>query len=658
MSRIWDGVRGFLTAEEVPRWFGLSVVLIYLVGLGAVARYGIGAARDEARKHYQQQTRAMVKLVGERLEETAGDTSGVGAYDADAIRRMRHVLRDLAIAIPGARGTVVANGVVVASTQVSDEGSPSSGAFAGGAGLAEVAVTPLAGANGRKNLLRMQYRLCGGGAKSATSSDVVAGDGNLCFLDVVVPAEWSFESSLARNASTLSVVFVVLGALFVVYRCLREQMRGVRQIASRLEENRNCVADRLELMAIPDASDAATAGWNELIALTRELIQAADRNEATAELSKALERTSAGTVARALNAVPDGVVLLNDDGRIGFANVAACCLLGWEEGSSRLALPEDLPTSANGQEIVRIVESARRKDGSFEGITEVVETSGDVSSGGTALRVTICPLRVSSLPAGAVVMIRDVSQQIRAERSREEFVAQVAHELRTPLTNIRAYTETLSSGMFEDKQVIAECYNVITKETRRLSRLVEDILSVSQLELGSIEIRTEEVNLRRLLEEGVRDVRSMAEDKDLDLQLILPAKLEPIQGDRDKLAVVVNNLLGNAIKYTPSGGTIIVGCQVEKDEVVITFKDSGIGVDPADQARIFQKFERGRGVEVQAETGTGIGLFTAREIVRRHGGGILVMSEGGSGSTFLVKLPVATSRANSLSVASKAEGGA
>ncbi|MCH7841061.1 MAG: hypothetical protein IID38_12615 [Planctomycetes bacterium] len=247
-----------------------------------------------------------------------------------------------------------------------------------------------------------------------------------------------------------------------------------------------------------------------------------------------------------------------------------------------------------------------------------------------------------------VVIVRDVSQQLRAERAREEFVSQVTHELRTPLTNIRAYAETLSSGMFDDPKVITECYNVITKETRRLSRLIEDILSVSQLEVGTIELAVDTVDLKTLLGEAVRDVRKLADDKNLDLQLILPAKLEPISGDRDKLAVVVNNLLGNAIKYTPSEGNVIVGCQLTNDAVVLTFKDNGIGIDKADHARVFEKFQRGNDPAVQNETGTGIGLYTAREIVRRHGGDISLISEKGQGSTFLVRIPRSVSRANSL----------
>lgn len=261
----------------------------------------------------------------------------------------------------------------------------------------------------------------------------------------------------------------------------------------------------------------------------------------------------------------------------------------------------------------------------------------------------VLPMHRAHHHGECLVIVRDVSQQMQAERAREEFVSHVTHELRTPLTNIRAYAETLSSGMFEDPKVMTECYNVITKETRRLSRLVEDILSVSQLEVGTIEITLDTVDLGVLLNECVRDIRGLADEKNLDLQLILPSKTETIMADRDKLAVVINNLLGNAIKYTPSDGTIIVGYQRTDSGVVMTFKDNGIGIDPDDQSRIFDKFQRGREPEVLNETGSGIGLYTSREIVRRHGGDIELISEKNEGSTFMVRLPQQKSRAASMS---------
>jgi two-component system phosphate regulon sensor histidine kinase PhoR len=205
--------------------------------------------------------------------------------------------------------------------------------------------------------------------------------------------------------------------------------------------------------------------------------------------------------------------------------------------------------------------------------------------------------------------------------------------------------------MFDDPKVVTECYNVITKETRRLSRLIEDILSISQMEVGSIQLVADDVDVRTLVSEAVRDVRGLADEKGIDLQMKLPAKLGTIQGDRDKLSVVLNNLLGNALKYTPTEGSVHLGCTMTDTHLTVTVKDTGLGIDPADHERIFEKFQRANDPEVQNEAGTGIGLTTAREIVRRHGGDIKVMSAKGEGSTFVVKIPLSTAHASAVPAA-------
>ena len=251
-----------------------------------------------------------------------------------------------------------------------------------------------------------------------------------------------------------------------------------------------------------------------------------------------------------------------------------------------------------------------------------------------------------------VVLVRDISQQLRSDRAREEFVLQVTHELRTPLTNIRAYAETLSSGMLDDPKVITECYNVITKETRRLGRLIEDILNVSQLEAGSMQLVIDDVDVLALVSDAVGDLRGLAEDKGIDLKLALPAKLPSFRGDRDKLTVVINNLIGNALKYTNQGGEVCVACQANDDRLLLTVKDNGIGIDPSDQEGIFEKFQRGSDPEALQQTGTGIGLTTAREIVSRHGGRIEVMSTKGEGATFVVTLPLSGANSMATSVQS------
>jgi len=359
---------------------------------------------------------------------------------------------------------------------------------------------------------------------------------------------------------------------------------------------------------------------------------------ASHELKQALQRSSGGELAEVLNALPDALIYITDGGVLQYVNSKAVRLLGWnrpEEGESARGCLEDIEAGPLGRQIIDAIRALQEPDSSFRSAVKDIE---DTEHGSTyRLRV----LSVRRRRAGeCLVVLTDVSQQVRADRSREEFVSQITHELRTPLTNIRAYAETLSSGMFDDPKVVTDCYNVITKETRRLSRLIEDILSISQMEAGSMQLVEDDVDVRALVSEAVRDVRGLADEKKIDLQMDLSAKLGTTRGDRDKLAVVLNNLLGNALKYTPSGGSVHLGCKMSETELLITVKDTGLGIAPEDQHRIFEKFQRANDPDVQSETGTGIGLTTAREIVRRHGGEIEVMSEKGQGSTFVVKMPV------------------
>ena len=626
----------FLKAEEVPRWFGLSLVLIYLVGLGTVANVGIRQARSEAAGFHQQSGQYAVKMLADslaRIDITGLNPSAIAAA-------YQRPLREFADSVPVRALRVVQGRQVIASIALTDASTllpieapgsmPQSGS--------QLRLIPVAGQEDPDLLIRYELMTA-----RPTSSEV----GPL-ILEAQLPAHPYQVSGIARYAGALSIVLVVLGALFVVYRCLREQLRGVSRIADRLQTHRDRLEDDLSSLRISDTLDAVTGAWNELVDLTQRLSDTVQRAEANDELSRVLQSSSGSALAEALNAIPDGFLYIKEEGRFEYFNSAACRLFGWSVDQVRQTSLSEAQAQGTGAKVLDLVRSAMNPDGTFAARTEVIEAKEDASQSSSSYRVWVIPLSQSQRDRECVVIVRDVSQQLRAERAREEFVSQVTHELRTPLTNIRAYAETLSSGMFDDPKVITECYNVITKETRRLSRLIEDILSVSQLEVGTIELAVDTVDLKTLLGEAVRDVRKLADDKNLDLQLILPAKLEPISGDRDKLAVVVNNLLGNAIKYTPSEGNVIVGCQLTNDAVVLTFKDNGIGIDKADHARVFEKFQRGNDPAVQNETGTGIGLYTAREIVRRHGGDISLISEKGQGSTFLVRIPRSVSRANSL----------
>lgn len=663
-------LRAFLRAEEVPRWFGLSIVLIYLVGIASVSRLGIVQARQECQAYYDSSSQYAVESLLVRLRAIAGSES-------DTARRAisyRLAMREFATSVPTRMSRLLdeSGQVLVSVPYKGTEMTAEVAAFAeindaqlhleqrAGLGTTDservyrVRVHPWEKNKAPSVADAPETAGLADGAPAnqaaiqpATRTAAQGADAPL-FLEVILPASYAGPTSLADQHSLTLIVFVVLGALFVVYRCLREQLRGVSRIAQRLESRKEQVEDDLSALRIADSTDQAVESWNELIDLIVKSQSVEQRTAADVELSRVLAKSSGGALAEALHAIPDAIVYLSNETRIEYANSAACRFFEWDVRSIRGESISDSHRQGAPGTALEAIHKSMQDDGTFSALSDVIEFSDNDRTDTSTFRIWVIPLERAHHDGECVVVIRDVSQQVRADKAREELVTQVTHELRTPLTNIRAYTETLASGMFDDPNTISECYNVITKETRRLSRLIEDILSISQIEVGGIDLNVDQVDLRALLTEAVRDVRGLADAKNIDLQVVLPSKLEPIRGDRDKLAVVVNNLLGNAIKYTPKQGNVIVGCQVSPTEVLLTIKDNGIGIAPEEHAQVFDKFYRAANAESQGETGTGIGLYTAREIARRHGGDIELISAQDQGSTFMVRLPHEGSRALSL----------
>jgi signal transduction histidine kinase len=461
-------------------------------------------------------------------------------------------------------------------------------------------------------------------------------------LDSILPARPTFD--------TLALVIFggSLVLLLLVCRMIHRQLQPLVSIGSNLVRHKERLHHELSSLRLANEGDAIAQSWNELVRLFELAREAAAKASATSELSAALERNATSSVIEAVNLVPEGVMYLGEGHSLRYANKMACRLLGIqfedggeEKGSAGTPSPPrqsrygngavwDIGVSELGREIVASIKSAKRGE-HFENHSSTVRGTRD-----SAFLVRVMP--VVHKERAAVVLITDVSQRAKAEAAREAFVAQVTHELRTPLTNIRAYTETCTE--FNDPKVQAECFNVINKETRRLGRLVEEMLSRSQLDVGTMNVRSDDVDLLALLHEAVRDLKATAENKEIELQAELPSKLPLLLADRDKLAVVINNLLGNTLKYTNPGGSISVGCEADEDSVRIAVVDTGLGIAEEHRSKIFERMYRVDSEEVKSRTGTGIGLTTAMEIVQAHGGDIQVSSKPGEGSTFTVELPL------------------
>ncbi len=243
---------------------------------------------------------------------------------------------------------------------------------------------------------------------------------------------------------------------------------------------------------------------------------------------------------------------------------------------------------------------------------------------------------------GRIVALRDVTRERDLDKVKTDFISVVSHELRTPLTSIKGYTDLLLSGASgETNELQAEFLGIIQSSTTRLSNLINDILDISSIESGSIEIQQRAVDYGRIVSETLRLMKAAADEKGISLDASLPETIPPIRGDADKVTQILSNLVSNAIKYTPEGGWIKVSLEVTGEASLLTcIADSGIGISPEDQKRLFQKFFRADNTSTREAGGTGLGLVIAKTILEMLGGVIWVESEEGRGSRFNFTLPL------------------
>ncbi|HAN46366.1 MAG TPA: hybrid sensor histidine kinase/response regulator [Cyanobacteria bacterium UBA8156] len=257
---------------------------------------------------------------------------------------------------------------------------------------------------------------------------------------------------------------------------------------------------------------------------------------------------------------------------------------------------------------------------------------------------------------GVAVLVRDVTDEREVDRMKTEFIATVSHELRTPLTSVLGFAAIVKEKLGEDiaplvtgaekkyqrsLQRIEKNLNIIVTEAERLTSLIDDVLDIAKMEAGKIEWRMETTDIGEVVERALNATAALFEQSGLTCIQDIASSLPPVTGDRDRLIQVAINLISNAVKFTPQGG---VTCRAwaEGDRVVFSVQDTGVGIVPADCAKVFDKFKQVGDTLTDKPKGTGLGLSICKQIVDYHRGRIWVESALGQGSTFLVSLPIAT----------------
>jgi two-component system phosphate regulon sensor histidine kinase PhoR len=339
-----------------------------------------------------------------------------------------------------------------------------------------------------------------------------------------------------------------------------------------------------------------------------------------------------------LRSMVEGVAVIDAQQRLVFCNRAFSEILSLDSAGSE------------GHPVIEVVRNSellgliRRALQGEEGLQSNIAMGIVQQRSFSVTAAPVKPLEASPAaekPSGAVVVLHDVSELRRLERVRQDFVANVSHEFKTPLTAIQGFAETLLAGALEDPQNNRRFLEIMRSHAARLARLTDDLLKLARIEAGKLEVAFQPVSVAELLESCSATTVLKASRKQISFTVKVPPGLPSVLGDPGLLHDLLQNLLDNAIQYTPEGGQIDVSATAEAGEAVITVTDTGIGIPLADQERIFERFYRVDAARSREAGGTGLGLSIAKHIVEAHGGRLWVESAVGRGSKFFVAIPLA-----------------
>jgi len=430
-------------------------------------------------------------------------------------------------------------------------------------------------------------------------------------VETVGQVMWLFRKSLWLASS---IILVIAGIIVVLVS---------RNFSSRTER----LTAFSQRVAEGDFRTQSSDGTGDALdVLNDSLNQTAIRLDATIR-TLTEERNLSSAI---LGSMVEGVLVVNAAERVVFANQSFAEIL-------EMSFP---PQSGSGLvECVRQTEliEAVRKVLAGEPLVESEIITGTLRQHFFA--ATAASVRTTGTD-GAVLVLHDITALRKLERVRRDFVANVSHEFRTPLTAIQGFAETLLAGAIDDPQNRGRFLEIIVEHSRRLARLTEDLLMLSKMDADRLEFETRRIPVGQFIESCIETAEPRARDKDLSLTVNQAHKIPDIAGDRRRLTEVLQNLLDNAIQYTPSGGQIMVSAGPNGSVVEFTVSDTGIGIPQADQPRIFERFYRVDVARSREVGGTGLGLAISKHLVEGHGGKIWVESEIGRGSQFHFTVPI------------------
>ncbi|MER0123156.1 cell wall metabolism sensor histidine kinase VicK [Streptococcus sp. ZJ93] len=416
-------------------------------------------------------------------------------------------------------------------------------------------------------------------------------------------------------------VVILIGFVIVLSVLLIENHRDNQQIKELNKKVKRLIeldySDVLDLRGSPEITDMANSlnDLSEVIRLTHDHLEQ--------------EKTRLSSI---LAYMSDGVMAADRMGRVIMVN---------ETAQKQLGLAAKTTEQRDLLEILGIREQYNFRD--LLAQTPEIVTEHDNEAGEfLTLRANFATIRSESgLISGLVVVLHDMTEQAKEERERRLFVSNVSHELRTPLTSIKSYLEALDDGALTES-VAPSFVKVSLDETNRMMRMISDLLSLSRIDNQVSSADVELINFTAFVTFILNRFDQMKnKETDKEYTIIRDYQITPIwiEIDTDKMTQVMDNILNNALKYSPDGGRITFSMKTTDTQLIVSISDEGLGIPKADLPRIFDRFYRVDKARSRAQGGTGLGLAIAKEIVKQHKGFIWAKSEYGHGSTFTIVLP-------------------
>ena len=414
---------------------------------------------------------------------------------------------------------------------------------------------------------------------------------------------------------------IVVGFIIVVALLLLENRRDTQKLVQLNQKIKGLIAgdysEVLDMQGSPEITDMTNSinDLSEVIRLTHENLE-----QETKRLSSILSYMT------------DGVLATNRRGQIITINDMATKQLGVKRDDVLNTSILDLLDIADEYDLRELITN----------VPELTIDSQDENGEYVSLRVRFALIRrESGFISGLVAVLHDTTEQDKEERERRLFVSNVSHELRTPLTSVKSYLEALDDGALSEP-VAPEFVKVSLTETNRMMRMVTDLLSLSRIDNNTSHLDVELTNFTAFITYILnRFDKIKNQDETKKYEIIRDYSITPIwvEIDTDKMTQVIDNIMNNAIKYSPDGGTITVSVRTTDIQLILSISDEGLGIPKQDLPKIFDRFYRVDKARSRAQGGTGLGLAIAKEIIKQHHGFIWAKSEYGKGSTFTIVLP-------------------